>query len=40
MCEQCFVQPENYSNKVETTKKGKDLFQELLNDIVKYNTLC
>ena len=40
MREQCFVQAENYSNSVETTKQRKRLFEEILNDIVKYNPLC
>ena len=40
LCEQCFVQAENYSNKWGQQNKGKDLFEELLNDIVKYNPLC
>ena len=42
MCEQCFVQAENYSNSVETTKqnKGKDISEKILNDIVNYNLLC
>ena len=40
LCEQCFVQAENYSDKVGKTKQRKRLIRKLLNDIVKYNPLC
>ena len=40
MCEQCFVQAETTLIVWRQQNKGKDLFEEILNDIVKYNLLC
>ena len=41
MCEQCFVQALKTTLIVwRQQNKGKDLFEEILNDIVKLNPLC
>ena len=41
MCEQCFVQERKTTLIVwRQQKKGKDLFEEILNDIVTYDPLC